>query len=479
MNNYSRNCDARHEERGVTMILVALAMVAIIAMAALSIDVVTLYLAREEAQRSADQAALAAARVLSLSGVTSDPANAQGSLAVQPWQAACAAATQVAQAVVKQSTIGRAVANSPTVTFLYNGTATSDCTAGGVFAMNPQVKVDVVQTGLPTFFARIWSRSTSQVSATATAEVFNPSTSLTVSPNGLVTVTPRCVKPWIVPNRDPRNTPALPGPLVVRDTGLIQNGGIQPDPGTGTGAIVGEKFSLVANCQTGNPNCRHGHAMGLIDNPPSAGAATGQGAGTLDYVPALVGGSATAVPSCATGSDFQEAIGGCDQSTVYACGIVGGGAQADLTFNPGKQNGDTATATECLIHQAAAGDFSQQDSLDTTSPNFPFVIHPGANNPLITSGVLTFSDRITSSNSIVAIPIYDDTQGTPNPVPFTVDQPAVTIVGFLQVFINGVEAGGNLNVTVLNVAGCSNTATDTTPTVSGTSPVPVRLITPQ
>lgn len=33
-----------HGERGITMILVALAMVAIIAMAALSIDVVTLYL---------------------------------------------------------------------------------------------------------------------------------------------------------------------------------------------------------------------------------------------------------------------------------------------------------------------------------------------------------------------------------------------------------------------------------------------------
>ena len=33
------------------MVLVAIAMVAIIAMAALSIDVVTLYLAREEAQR--------------------------------------------------------------------------------------------------------------------------------------------------------------------------------------------------------------------------------------------------------------------------------------------------------------------------------------------------------------------------------------------------------------------------------------------
>jgi type II secretory pathway pseudopilin PulG len=52
------------------MVLVAIAMVAIIAMAALSIDVITLYLAREEAQRSADAAALAAAQVISLSGIT-------------------------------------------------------------------------------------------------------------------------------------------------------------------------------------------------------------------------------------------------------------------------------------------------------------------------------------------------------------------------------------------------------------------------
>ena len=41
-----------------------------------------------------------------------------------------------------------------------------------------------------------------------------------------------------------------------------------------------------------------------------------------------------------------------------------------------------------------------------------------------------------------------------------------------------VTATGNINVTVLNVAGCSNTATSSTPTVTGSSPVPIRLITP-
>jgi hypothetical protein len=148
---------------------------------------------------------------------------------------------------------------------------------------------------------------------------------------------------------------------------------------------------------------------------------------------------------------------------VYACGIIGGGAQADLTFNPGKPNGDTATATQCLIHQAAG-----QDVLDSTV--FPFRIQAGLGNPVITNAL------ITSSNSIVTVPIYDDVSAGK----LTVDQPAVTIVGFLQVFINGVDmTSSNVNVTVLNVAGCSNTATASTPTVSGTSPVPIRLITPQ
>jgi Flp pilus assembly protein TadG len=459
----SAQSSKRRDERGVTIVLVALAMVAIISVAALSIDVITLYLAREEAQRTADAAALAAARVLSLSGVTGDPDNTQGGLPFPPWQTACNLATQVAQAVVKQNTIGRAGASSPTVTFLYNGTATSDCTAGGAFAINPQVKVDVVQQGLPTFFSRLWNRTQNQVSATATAEAFNPSFSLNDSPNGLVTVTPRCVKPWLVPNQDPRNSvPAPHAPFVVLGNGNIQNPGIQLAPGTGPGSIIGEKFALVADCLTGNPNCKHGSGNGLIE-PPTA---NGQGAGTLDYVPALIGGTANGVPSCATGSAYQEAIAGCDQSTVYACGIVSGGTQADLSFNPGKTSGDTATATECRIHQNVG-----QDVLDSTQ--FPFQIQAGLGNPVITNAV------VTSSNSIVTVPIYDDV-ATAATGAFVSGQASVpvNIVGFLQVFINGIDTTtGNINVTVLNVAGCSNTATTSTPTVSGSSPVPVRLIT--
>jgi hypothetical protein len=89
----------------------------------------------------------------------------------------------------------------------------------------------------------------------------------------------------------------------------------------------------------------------------------------------------------------------------------------------------------------------------------------------VTAGAVPNNDVISSSNSIVTVPIYDSTGA-----PLIVGQ-AVTIVGFLQVFINNVDsATGNLNVTVLNVAGCSNNATANP--VYGTSPVPVRLITP-
>ncbi len=87
----------RHRERGVTMALVAIAMISILGIAALSIDTVTLYLAREEAQRSADAAALAGARILSLSGMTGDPGDAAETVGRQPATAAIAVATAVAQ----------------------------------------------------------------------------------------------------------------------------------------------------------------------------------------------------------------------------------------------------------------------------------------------------------------------------------------------------------------------------------------------
>ena len=61
MNQTTTNLPIRHRrsERGQTIILVAVALVSLLAMAALAIDVTTLYVARGEMQCAADAAALA------------------------------------------------------------------------------------------------------------------------------------------------------------------------------------------------------------------------------------------------------------------------------------------------------------------------------------------------------------------------------------------------------------------------------------
>src|SRR5207302_7057603 len=58
-------------ERGVTILIVAIAMISMLAMLALGIDIVSLYVAEGDAQRTADAAALAGAKAFVSSGFTS------------------------------------------------------------------------------------------------------------------------------------------------------------------------------------------------------------------------------------------------------------------------------------------------------------------------------------------------------------------------------------------------------------------------
>src|SRR5712671_511575 len=469
----SRKFPPQHDrEAGVTILLVAAAMVAIMAMAALSIDVVTLYLANAEAQRSADAAALAGARILSVSGMTGDPANVGST-----WQLACATAAQVAKSVgqlAQQNSVGRA-AGTVTVSFP-NNSDTATCSGGGPtapFGVNPLVTVQVQRTDLPTFFARIWGRRGAGISATATAEAFSSSNSDLVGnsgPSGTVTpVQPRCVKPWIVPNLDPGGNAAGTLPFVTISNGSIFSPGIRV--GGAAPGIVGEQFSLFADCgaaascatPTAPPqaNVLDDKVTKFNGNAPPASP-------NLQYVPGEVPAQSTAVPSCGNGSPYQEAVSGCDQTTVYKCGVSNGNA-ADLGVNPGGPDGDTATAVQCLTHQATLGSTaSGQDTLNSTV--FPFQISAGSSNPLGVTG------QITSSSYIVSLPIYDSSTGVACP-PGAATR--VTIVGFLQVFINYVDTDGSLKVTVLNVAGCGNgSGGNIGNPVTGSSPVPVRLVIP-
>jgi Putative Flp pilus-assembly TadE/G-like len=65
------NTAHRKNERGITIVLVAFSLLALLGMAALAIDVSTLYVAHGEAQRAADAAALAGAKMFASSGYTS------------------------------------------------------------------------------------------------------------------------------------------------------------------------------------------------------------------------------------------------------------------------------------------------------------------------------------------------------------------------------------------------------------------------
>jgi hypothetical protein len=142
---------------------------------------------------------------------------------------------------------------------------------------------------------------------------------------------------------------------------------------------------------------------------------------------------------------------------------------------------DTSNGVQALIHesnpnpnggQPTGQDYFNPSASPYGNPSaYPFQILAGSSNllPGLTTGV-----PITSSTSIVSLPIYDQA----NPIASTGTSP-VTIVGFLQVFINGVDQYGNVDVVVLNVAGCSNgTGQPVGTAVAGSSPVPVRLITP-
>jgi len=478
------------------MVLVALAMVAIIAMAALSIDVVTLYLARMEAQRSADAAALAAARVISLSGITGDPNNSTGS-----WALICGGsstpASQAGAAAAKQNLIG---AITPTVFIMYytvGTTPTPDCSAlPAAFGVNPLITAQVTRSNLPTFFSRIWGRSGNTVSATATAEVFNSSNSGNVGngPTGTITpVQPRCVKPWFVPNRDPlRPNPNGNGtfcdqqdpithtripcqPFVNLSNGQIERPGVSLNGGYN--AVIGETFWLSPDCVHNSSPCQfrpqgNGHVpqgnfyQGSIyfELPPS-----------LQYLAgAAPSVTPVAVPSCSSGASlYQQAIAGCDQSTVYQCGVQNMNT-IDLSENPGVATNDTMNGVECLIDQDDPNPTDQPSGQDTiTTSSYPFQILAGTSNLLIGSG-LTTGTPISSSSSVATVPIYDDTKTVSNS-----GTTQVTIIGFLQVFIQQADPWGNVYVTVLNVTGCGNGTGQTVGTaVAGSSPVPVRLITP-
>jgi len=438
----------RPHERGQTILLVAISLVSLLAMAALAIDVVTLYAARSEIQRAADAAALAGAKAVADSGITTFLVTDVTFTTIQPW--AQSTATAQINAVLQNNLVA---GTAPTLL-----SAPVDWTRQG----NPHITVSLRRDNLPTFFSKIWARSSASVTATATAEVYNPANLTTATP--MTPIAPKSVKPWLVANADPTGTATH---FVNTSTWAVDSG------------VIGQTIDLVSDCVGSIVPC------GLNHTPPKA--LLSPAINQVEYVPALVSpNSANVCPtsvgacnsSCLGASNYELSVE-CADVNVYSSSNCGNGntsAAWDNTVNPGGAAGDSANGAQCLIHATGPGS-STQDTLSTTLwPGAPMRITGGACSA--NSGVL-----VANSSSIVTVPIVDTDPGT-----FPSTPGNVTIVGFLQAFINQVDVGGpspappagSINITVLNIVGCSSANNGATPIIggSGTSPIPVRLITP-
>jgi hypothetical protein len=448
MKNKIVSC-GRERERGQTIILVAVSLISLLAMAALAIDVVTLYAARSETQLAADTAALAGAKAIADSGFTTlppdDPDKANAQTLAQNM------ATSVINAMLNPSNnppinhvagFQPALVGTPTIFFPATANPPNS---------NPHITVTLQVTALPTFFARIWGSRTATVTASATAEAYNPANVQNFTP-----IAPKGVKPWLVANADPTQN-VVPAPAFIDPaTGAVERG------------VIGKSFNLTADCRD-----RPHDSCNLRHTPPKATYDSENP--QVDYVPAQITANANDVcpsPSSCTENDAYPDYQGsvqCHDVNPYPCGGPNNNTTWDNTVNPGKMDGPSAMGAECLINAANGQDQLQNLGTWPAAP-FQFKAQSGPQN----------GNTLTTSNSIVTIPIID-------PKTFQRDSPlGVTVVGFMQAFINQVQDGsdnttaGDINITVLNIAGCSATPNAAPAVVggSGTSPIPVRLITP-
>jgi hypothetical protein len=422
------------DEHGITLPLVAICLFVILGMAALAIDVVSLYVARTEAQRAADAAGLAAAKAMVDTGFTSG-------LALTPTDVcsggpASAANQEATKAAAQNMIAGQAGAVQSLACNLSN-------------PQNPRVTVTIQRTGLPTFFSRIWGNTGNSVTATATAEAFNPS-----GQTGAPPISVASVKPFLIPNCNPGGGPGFPC------TAFFFSG-----PGNALNAP--SAYIDIVPPFTFN--------QGKV-NPGSGANANEYLVVDMSSMPAIGCPSTAALPS---GSCSRAGNGGlydaiaCANTNAIKCGDP---LTVHAMTGMGNDRPDAAQGTQCLIHSSGATAVActspnttyDQDCFIPGPPTMATTIQGGISNP---NPLLRSKPNISRSDSIVTVPVYD---GTNNPCPGGTCGP-VTVIGFLQLGVQEVDTNGNFKAYVLNAAGCGS-STGTPISGGGVSPIPVRLV---
>jgi Flp pilus assembly protein TadG len=137
----------RHNDSGVSILIIAVSMIFVLGIAGLGIDLASLYVGRSEAQRAADAAALAGANALASDSTCVN--SGSGSLSSY----CTTLATQQAEAVGNANLVAGA---SPNI-----GTLTTDVTFLSTSVNDPQIQViasrDTAHNNpMPTFFVKIF-----------------------------------------------------------------------------------------------------------------------------------------------------------------------------------------------------------------------------------------------------------------------------------------------------------------------------------
>jgi hypothetical protein len=433
------------KDSGVALVTVAVGMVSLLAMLVIALDVVNLYVSSDQAQKSADAAALAGAEAFVTSGRTTNPSGV-------PLNSVCNGGTGDADLRAQ------ALAAQNPVAGLASNTVTTSCPTTAPDG-NPHIQVTVAQPGIGTFFSRIWGHRVSSVSATAVAEAYNPSFDPAGPPSAPIAI--HGVKPWAVANCD---TPAAcaSAPLFFSSNYAIVNGG----------SFVGQTLKLRLMDPSLSPSSQA--------PPPPAVPCTGPPApGCTALFYALDGPAPLSCPSSAAVSCNQIGTGppglnyhdniACEGSFVFSNGQqIGPGQPIQVdTRSFGNLQQRTLNGTECLIHAAGPGPGQGQD-IFTAGP--PVTITGGSQNP---NPALRTVAGIHRSDSVVTVPVFNC------PSAGTCDGTAqLPIVGFLQLGIQDVNASGDVTTVILNAAGVDPAITGTPVIGAGASPIPVRLIHP-
>lgn len=424
-------------DAGSTLAFVAVSLVALLGTMVFALDLGMLYVARNEAQRAADAAALAGASAFQTTLCTSmpggcQPGGPQETLAIRLAMTAAAQNLVLGQPPVIDCPSFSGGAGCPGITFSYPT------------PQEPQITVVVRRGGIPTFFAKIFGHTSASVATSAKAEAYNPT-------GGAAPTNQDCVRPFLVPNCDPnhpRSTPEPNSPCPQMANGLYPSRFV--DPGS---------------------------------NPPQTATIRSNVLGEQLYLHFGNGPADSAVPSQWYMLAFGTSQSGSNLRTyIDACYPLSCGDRVQ-TYN-GKSVGPVDQGTEALINASGASpgcptncNFNQgQDTIQWTPDPWgdPYTIHAGANNPLVLSGQARAGQAISpfSSPSVITVAVYDGQALQPGGSP-------VQVIGWMQLFIQGFSHQGKydgVEAVVLNVSLCGPGGTGPTVSGSGGATVPIRLI---